>query len=85
MSTFFKYPEEIRRMMYTTNPIESLNRVIRKVTKTKGSFPTDTSLPKLLYLIIMDASEKWTMPVRDWGMIISQLRIYFDKRLDPYF
>ena len=84
LSTFFKYPEEIRRMIYTTNPIEGLNRVIRKVTKTKSSFPTDASLMKLMYLIVMDTSEKWTMPVRDWGTIISQLGIYFGERVDNY-
>ena len=84
LSTFFKYPEEIRRMIYTTNPIEGLNRVIRKVTKTKSSFPTDASLMKLIYLIVMDTSEKWTMPIRDWGKIISQLGIYFGERVDNY-
>lgn len=84
LSTFFKYPEEIRRIMYTTNPIEGLNRIIRKITKTKSSFPTDASLMKLMYLIVMDTSEKWTMPVRDWGMIISQLGIYFGERVDNY-
>ena len=84
LSTFFKYPEEIRRIMYTTNPIEGLNRIIRKITKTKSSFPTDASLMKLMYLIVMDTSEKWTMPVRDCGMIISQLGIYFGERVDNY-
>jgi len=61
LSTFFKYPPEIRRLMYTTNPIENLNRGIRKITKNKGSFPTDDSLFKILYLIIMDISQKWTL------------------------
>lgn len=84
LSTFFRYPPEIRRMIYTTNPIENFNRSIRKVTKTKGSFPTDDSLFKILYLIVMDKSEKWTMPVRDWGLVLNQLRIYFGERLDAY-
>lgn len=84
LSTFFRYPPEIRRMIYTTNPIENFNRSIRKITKTKGSFPTDDSLFKILYLIVMDKSEKWTMPVRDWGLVLNQLRIYFGERLDAY-
>jgi len=84
LSTFFKYPPEIRKIIYTTNPIESLNRRIRKVTKTKSSFPTDDSLIKLLYLVVMDASGKWTMPARDWGAVINQLRIYFGDRMDAH-
>ena len=81
---FYRYPEEIRRIIYTTNPIEGFNRRIRKVTKTKGSFPSDESLMKLIYLIVMDASRKWTVPARNWGSIIGQLRIYFGERIDPY-
>jgi len=84
LSSFFKYPDEIRRIIYTTNPIENFNRRIRKITKTKSSFPTDDSLFKLLYLIVMDVSEKWTMPIREWGTIVSQLRIYFGERMDEY-
>ncbi len=84
LATFFKYPEEIRRIMYTTNAIENLNRRIRKVTKTKSSFPTDESLFKLLYLIIIDTSKKWSMPHREWGTIINHLRIYFSERVDAY-
>ena len=82
LSTFFKYPPEIRRLIYTTNPIENFNRRIRKITKTKSSFPTDDSLFKILYLIVMDASEKWTMPIRDWGIILNQLMVYFKERVD---
>lgn len=84
LSTFFKYPPDIRRLIYTTNPIENLNRRIRKITKTKSSFPTDESLFKILYLIVMDISEKWTMPLRDWGIILNQLRVYFGERVDVY-
>ena len=84
LSTFFKYPPEIRRLIYTTNPIENFNRRIRKITKNKGSFPTDDSLFKILYLIVIDASEKWTMPLRDWGIILNQLRVYFGERMDVY-
>jgi putative transposase len=84
LSSFFKYPEEIRRIIYTTNIMENFNRKIRKITKTKSSFPTDDSLFKILYLIVMNTSEKWTMPIRDWGIILNQLRIYFKERIDKY-
>jgi putative transposase len=81
LSTFFKYPPEIRRIMYTTNPIESFNRVVRKITKTKSAFPTDDALLKLMYLVVMDISEKWTMPIHHWGEAIGQLNIYFGDRI----
>jgi len=81
LATFFKYPQEIRKIIYTTNHLENFNREVRKVTKTKSSFPTDDSLLKLLYLIIIDKTEKWTMPVRDWSLIISQMGVYFGERL----
>lgn len=84
LSTFFKYPPEIRRLIYTTNPIENFNRGIRKITKTKSSFPTDDSLFKILYLIVMDTSEKWTMPIPNWGIILNQLTIYFKERVESY-
>jgi putative transposase len=67
----------------TVYPPEGFNRRIRKITKTKWAFPED-SLFKLLYLIVIDASAKWTMPVHNWGSIISQLRIYFGDRVDGY-
>lgn len=84
LSTFFKYPKEIRRLIYTTNPIESFNRTVRKITKTKSSFPTDDSLLKLLYLVTMDATEKWTMIYDNWHQIIQQLSIYFGTRMEEY-
>ena len=84
ISTFFKYPKEIRKIIYTTNHIENFNRAIRKVTKTKSSFPTEESLLKLLYLIVMDKTEKWTMPIHNWSLIINQLGIYFQERLTNY-
>ena len=84
ISTFFKYPQEIRKIIYTTNHIENFNRAIRKVTKTKSSFPTEESLLKLLYLIVMDKTEKWTMPIQNWSLIINQLGIYFQERLTNY-
>lgn len=84
IATFFKYPNEIRKIIYTTNHIENFNRSIRKVTKTKGSFPTEESLLKLLYLIVIDKSEKWTMPIHNWGLIVGQLEIYFKERLTDH-
>jgi len=84
LSTFFKYPKEIRKIIYTTNHIESYNRTIRKITKTKGSFPTDDSLFKLLYLITMDSAKKWTMPIFNWNIIINQIIIFFGERITKY-
>jgi transposase-like protein len=84
LATFFKYPQEIRKIIYTTNHVENFNRAIRKVTKTKSSFPTDESLFKLLYLIVMDKTEKWTMPIRDWGLIINQMGVYFGERINKH-
>lgn len=84
LATFFKYPPEIRKIIYTTNAIEGLNRIIRKATKTRCSFPTDDSLTKMLYLIIMDATEKWTNPVHNWSSIINQLSVYFGERVTKY-
>ncbi|MDD9305127.1 MAG: IS256 family transposase [Desulfobacter sp.] len=82
LSHFFKYPEEIRRIIYTTNTIEAVHRQFRKLTKTKGSFPNQDSLLKLLYMGIQNASKKWTMPVQNWSLTISQLAIFFEGRLD---
>lgn len=84
LSTFFMCPPEIRRLIYTTNPIESLNRRIRKVTKNMGSFPTDDSLFKILYLIIIDVSKKWILALPNWSMILNQLHVYFGERLEVY-
>jgi len=82
LSAYFKYPEEIRRIIYTTNIIESVHRQFQKLTKTKGAFPNENSLLKLLYMGIQNASKKWTMPVRNWSLTISQLSIFFEERLD---
>lgn len=84
LSVFFKYPAEIRKTIYTTNIIESVHRQFRKLTKTKGAFPNENSLLKLLYLGIQNASKKWSMPVRNWSLTISQLAIFFEGRLDKY-
>lgn len=82
LSTYFKYPEEVRRLIYTTNAIEGFNRQLRKVTKSKSVFPTDDSLLKMLYLAMLDITKKWTGRRQDWGRIHSQLEIYFDGRID---
>lgn len=81
LSTFFKYPQEIRTLIYTTNPIESYNRAAKKVSKTKGSFSTDDALIKILYLVTQDVTKKWNMVHRDWTKIIGQLAIQFEDRL----
>ena len=81
LSTYFKYPQEVRTLIYTTNAIEGFNRQLRKVTKNKGVFPTDDSLLKMLYLAMMDITKKWTGKRREWGQIHSQLEIFFANRL----
>lgn len=82
LSVYFQYPEDIRRVIYTTNIIESVHRQFRTLTKTKGAFPNDNSLLKLLYMGIQNAQKKWTMPIRNWSLTISQLAIHFEGRLD---
>ena len=82
LSQYFKYPEDIRRIIYTTNTIEAVHRQFRKLTKTKGAFPNQDSLLKLLYMGICNASKKWTMPIQNWSLTISQLAIFFEVRLD---
>jgi len=82
LSVYFRYPEPIRKVIYTTNAIEAVHRQFRKLTKTKGGFPNDNSLLKLLYLGIENASKKWTMPIHNWNLTLSQLAIFFEGRLD---
>jgi transposase-like protein len=82
LSAYFKYPEPIRKIIYTTNAVEAIHRQFRKLTKTKGAFPNENSLLKLLYAGILNASEKWTMPIQNWSQALSQLDIYFEGRLD---
>jgi transposase-like protein len=84
LATFFKYPQEVRTLIYTTNAIENFNRGLRKVTKSKSVFPSDDALLKMLYLAMMDITKKWTGRRRDWGQIHSQLEIFFADRLDNY-
>lgn len=82
LATMFKYPEQIRRIIYTTNAIENFNRQLRKETKTKGAFVSDDALLKQLYLVTMQTTDKWTMPIKDWGSILMQLMIYFGDRVN---
>ena len=82
LSTYFKYPEAVRRLIYTTNTIEGFNRQLRKVTKSKTVFPSDDSLLKMLYLAMIDITKKWTGHRQDWGQIHSQLEIFFEERLE---
>ena len=82
LSTYFKYPNEVRKLIYTTNAIEGFNRQLRKVTKSKTVFPSNDSLLKMLYLATMDITKKWTGRRRDWSQIRAQLEIYFEERLE---
>ena len=81
LTAFLDFPLEIRKIIYTTNIIENLNGKIRKYTKNKMSYPTDEAVIKSVYLAIMEATKKWTMPIRDWGIILNQFMIIFDNRL----
>lgn len=77
----FKYSPEIRKMIYTTNSIENFNRQLRKVTKTKSAFVSDDALMKMLYLVTMQVTEKWTQQIRDWPAIMDNLVIHFGDRV----
>ncbi|ATL47933.1 IS256 family transposase [Chitinophaga caeni] len=81
LTVFFDFPLEIRQIIYTTNLIENLNGKIRKYTKNKLSFPTDEAVLKSVYLALREVSKKWTMPIRNWGMILNQFLTIFDKRV----
>jgi len=80
----FNYPEDIRKAIYTTNAIESLNSVIRKVIKKRKLFPTDGSARKVIYLAIQEASKKWSMPIRNWKLALNRFMIEFEERLKNY-
>ena len=82
IATFFKYPQEIRRIIYITNAMEGYNRQLRKVTKT--TFPTDEALLKILYLATIDITKKCVQSIRGWSQILAQLSIYFDEHLDDH-
>jgi transposase-like protein len=81
LATFFEFPKEIRRLIYTTNSVEGYHRQLRKVIKTKGSFPTEQSVRKLLYLATMNITRKWTAPIQNWPLILNQLAIRFEDRM----
>ena len=81
LTTFFEYPQEIRKIIYTTNAVEGYHRMVRKFTKSKSIFPTDDSIRKVIYMSVKEISKKWTMPVRDWGLAYSQFAIFFEDRL----
>ncbi|MGG2143104.1 IS256 family transposase [Symbiopectobacterium sp. RP] len=85
LSTFFSYPQELRKVIYTTNAIESLNSVLRHAIKKRKVFPTDDSVKKVVWLAIQAASQKWTMPLQDWRMAMSRFIIEFGDRLDGHF
>ncbi len=84
LNTLFNYPEDIRKAIYTTNAIESLNSVIRKATKKRKLFPTDDSAKKVVYLATQQASKKWTMPIRNWKPALNRFMIEFEERLTDY-
>ncbi len=81
---FLSYPDYIRKAIYTTNAIESVNRSLRKVLKTKGSFPNDDSVIKIMYLAMRNISKRWTMPIRNWGLALNQFGIIFGERLEDH-
>jgi putative transposase len=81
LATFFRFPTEIRRLIYTTNSVEAYNRQLRKIIKTKGAFPSGDAAKKLLFLAYRDITKKWTMPLYNWPLILNQLVIRFDTRL----
>lgn len=84
LNTLFNYPADIRKVIYTTNAIESLNSVIRKAIKKRKLFPTDDAARKVIYLAISDASKKWTMPIRNWKPALNRFIIEFEDRLTDY-
>jgi len=82
LTAFFDFPVEILTIIYITNLIENLNGKIRKYTKTKLSFPTDDALRKSVYLAIAEIEKKWTMPIRNWGMVMNQFLVIFENRIE---
>jgi putative transposase len=78
---FFAYPDPIRKVIYTTNAIESLNAQLRKVTRKRGAFPTDESVRKVLYLALIRASKKWNRPIKDWAAALNFFSIVFEGRV----
>lgn len=81
LSSYFKYSADIRRLIYTTNPIEGFHRQVRKYTKSKGAFTSESALVKLIYSAYLRIKEKWYQPLHNWALTVSQLDIYFEGRL----
>lgn len=81
LTAYFKYPYEMRKLIYTTNIVEGYHRQLRKVTKNKTTYPTDEALVKIIYLATMNIQKKWSKPIRQWNECISQVGIYFSERL----
>jgi len=81
LNEFYGYPSDIRKIIYTTNAIESLNFSLRKVTKNRAAFPNDDAIIKIMFLALTNASKKWTMPIRDWGSALNQFAVYFGDRV----
>lgn len=84
LNTLFKYPADIRKAIYTTNAIESLNSVVRKAVRKRKLFPSDEAAKKVVYLAINEASKKWSMPIRDWKPALNHFMILFEDRMTPY-
>ena len=82
LSSYFQYDQQIRRLIYTTNAVEGFHRQVRKITKTKGAFPSDMALLKLIYLATENISKKWTQPLQNWGLTAQQLKIKFGDRME---
>lgn len=80
LTTFFEYPEQIRYLIYTTNAVEAYHRMVRKFTKSKSILPTEDSIRKVIFLSVKEIVKKWTQPAKDWGMVYSQIRIFFEDR-----
>lgn len=84
LSTYFNYPDYVQKVIYTTNAVEAVHRQFRKLTKTKGGFANENSLLKLLYAGIMRATERWTHPVQNWNLTLSQMAIHFGDRVSKH-
>lgn len=83
LTTFFEFPMQIRKIIYTTNLIENINRIVRKYTKTKTMLPNDQAVEKVVYMSLMQITKKWTMPVRDWPMMLVQfINIFGEQRTE---
>ncbi len=85
ITPFFSFPPEIRKVIYTTSAIESLNSGFRKIIKTKGSFPNDEAVTRLIYLAYQNISKKWTRPVSNWKQALNQFTILFEERMPTQF